>query len=628
MLNDAFCRLFDIKEAPQSLVGTSCATLFESASESTQKRIGPIYFPLDAGSGSNQRDELTFQLGSGESIVQASLAVDGEQGIAGRLHLFHLTAPREAKATAAAPSEAMIAHQMALIEKIARELVIAYESAGSAVHRAEQMEMPSQLLDQFRRVEAATSSAFDAVAGLHDFSRIEGGQVTLNPAPFKLRECVAAMVAIVAPMADLRRVKLKVRIEQDVPEPLTGDAVRLTLALRNLVECAIVVFPIVDAETGQSDTPPEVTLSVSPEYTADGRIHLSFTIEQLVRTGASRAKLLPPSATMQLAIARHIVRALVDDIDSATGKSDTRLDINERMHGTSYQFTAAFPFDDAKPHKPRPTFVTLTALPVLIVSTNTEERKQLAEMAKSWRMAPREADNANVTLELLIRQAKEDNPIPLVITANTLAAQDGFLLAFRIKQHEALRQTAIIMLAHDGKPGDAITCRENGISAYLRQPVAPQQLNEAMTAVIGALDDAEATSTLITRHSLREQKKAAVLIIDAARKQTMFAAGALKKRDYRVVIVASAAEAFEAMVQEEFDVIVVDPVDAGFVEGINIVATLNSHVGEGRNAPKILLASESPLSGKTAYDGMVLKPFARESILNAVVGLGLAAAGE
>jgi CheY-like chemotaxis protein len=219
--------------------------------------------------------------------------------------------------------------------------------------------------------------------------------------------------------------------------------------------------------------------------------------------------------------------------------------------------------------------------------------------------------------------AKEGNPIPLVITTNQLATQDGFALAFRIKHHPHLKQTAIIMLAVDGKPGDAITCRENGISAYLRQPVAEQQLNEAITAVIGAHDNVDATSTLITRHSLREQKKAAVLIIGAARDQTMFAASALKKKDYRVVVVTSAEEAFEAMAQEQFNVVVVDPIDAGFVEGINIVATIKSHVGEGREVPKILLASDSPPGGKSAFDGLVLKPFAKDSILNAVANLKL-----
>jgi CheY-like chemotaxis protein len=616
MLNEAFCKLFDIKAAPQSMVGTSCATLFEDASASTEKRIGPLYFPLDAGGSNNQHDQLEFRLASKESVVQATLAVEGETGIAGRLHLFHLKVARlDAEVDSDKPSTGVVATQMALIEKIARELVVALEGAGSAVLRGEQLDLPSQVLNHFRRVEQAATSAFDSVAGLLDFSRIEGAAITLEASQFSLRESVAVMISSIVTRAEKMHVELRVRIEQDVPDKMIGDGARLILALRNLIDSALLSLP--DALTTQGEKPPTqtptLTLTIAPEYESDAQIHLAFAIELLARGSAAKPKTLSPSAVMQLALARQIVRALAD----GKGKIETI----ERKLGVSYTFTAAFPFDASRPPKPRPTFVTLTGLPVLIVSENIEERKQLSDWMKSWRMLPREADNATMALRLLNRMADEDSPMPLVVTTNQLSGQDGFLLAFRIKQHPHLKQTAIIMLATGGKPGDAITCRENGISAYLRQPVVPLQLNEAITAVMGAEDDATATATLITRHSLRELKKASVLIIDRDRDQAMFAAGGLKKRDYRVALASDAAEAFAAMVQEEFDVIVVDPDGAEFEEDATIVTALLNNIGTDRPSPKILLASESPAIDLAGYDGFVLKPFAKESLVNAVIDI-------
>lgn len=612
MLNEAFCKLFDIKAAPQSMVGTSCATLFEDASANTEKRIGPLYFPLDAGGSNNQHDQLEFRLASKESVVQATLAVEGETGIAGRLHLFHLKVARaDAELDGDKPSAGVVATQMALIEKIARELVVALEGAGSAVLRGEQLDLPSQVLNHFRRVEQAATSAFDSVAGLLDFSRIEGAPITLEASQFSLRESVAVMISSIVTRAEKMHVQLRVRIEQDVPDKMIGDGARLILALRNLIDSALLSLP--DVLTTQGEKPPTLTLTIAPEYESDAQIHLAFAIELLARGSAAKPKTLSPSAVMQLALARQIVRALAD----GKGKIETI----ERKLGVTYTFTAAFPFDASRPPKPRPTFVTLTGLPVLIVSENIEERKQLSDWMKSWRMLPREADNATMALRLLNRMAGENSPMPLVVTTNRLSGQDGFLLAFRIKQHPHLKQTAIIMLATSGKPGDAITCRENGISAYLRQPVVPLQLNEAITAVMGAEDDATATATLITRHSLRELKKASVLIIDRDRDQAMFAAGGLKKRDYRVALASDAAEAFAAMVQEEFDVIVVDPDGAAFEEGTTIVAALLNNVGTDRPSPKILLASESPAIDLAGYDGFVLKPFAKESLVNAVMDI-------
>jgi len=616
MLNEAFCRLFDIKSAPQSMVGTSCAALFEDASASTEKRIGPLYFPLDAGGSNNQHDQLEFRLASGESVMQATLAVEGETGIAGRLHLFHLKVARlDAEVESNKPSAGVIATQMALIEKIARELVVALEGAGSAVLRGEQLDLPSQVLNHFRRVEQAATSAFDSVAGLLDFSRIEGTAISLEASQFSLRESVAVMLSSIITRAEKMHVQLRVRIEQDVPDKMTGDGARLILALRNLIDTALWSLPVKTAADAiaPGEKPPTLTLTIAPEYESDAKIHLAFAIELLMRGISAKPKVLPPSAVMQLALARQIVRALAD----GKGKIETV----ERKLGVTHTFTAAFPFDASRPPKPRPTFVTLTGLSVLIVSENIEERKQLSDWMKSWRMIPREADNATMALRLLNRMADENSHIPLVVTTNQLSAQDGFLLAFRIKQHPHLKQTAIIMLATGGKPGDAIACRENGISAYLRQPVAALQLNEAITAVMGAEADATATATLITRHSLRELKKASVLIIDRDRDQAMYAAGGLKKRDYRVVLTADAAEAFAAMLQEEFDVIVVEPEGAAFEKGVTIINALLNHIGADRPVPKILLASESPAIDLVGYDGFILKPFAKDSLVNAVTDI-------
>ena len=50
-------------------------------------------------------------------------------------------------------------------------------------------------------------------------------------------------------------------------------------------------------------------------------------------------------------------------------------------------------------------------------------------------------------------------------------------------------------IAAEGRPGDAIACRENGISAYMRYPINERQLNEAIVAVTGASVKARAWSS-------------------------------------------------------------------------------------------------------------------------------------
>ena len=124
-----------------------------------------------------------------------------------------------------------------------------------------------------------------------------------------------------------------------------------------------------------------------------------------------------------------------------------------------------------------------------------------------------------------------------MILSNRLPVQDGFLLAFRIKHHASSTRTLVMMLATDGKPGDAIACRENGIAAYMRYPIGDRQLNEAIVAVTGASVDADETPTLVTRHSLREQRKGAtILLVDPNRDSQILAAHILGRHDCSVVV--------------------------------------------------------------------------------------------
>ncbi len=605
LVNAAFCELFGVKAATQSLIGTPCAELFSLASNVTDKNIAPIYVSMDSAS----TDGSEFLLNDKRRVKQHSFPVQGESGVAGRLHIFRAL---DAKVLVPASLPALStsdAAQLQLIEKIAHDLATTVEGAGSAIYRAEQLELPSQVLEHFRRVEVSAQSAFSSIAGLLDFSKLETSEIALDLAEFHLRESVARMLERVVPSAEERGVQLRLRIEQDVPEHLTGDGARMMLCLRNLLECAMP--PLQHGVPGT-----EVSLVIEPEYSAEKLIHISFRIIQMLPKGSQRPKSINPASIMQLSLSRQIVRAMHG---GAASKAGGKIDIKERKESTTWQFTAAFPYRAAKDPRIRPTFVTLTGMQVMIVSSDLEQRKQLSELARSWRMLPHEADNAAMALHLLARVADEEEGIPLVITSNELPVQDGFLLAFRIKHNAKLKHTAVVMLAKAGKPGDAIACRESGISAYLRQPIGANRLNEALSAVMGAQDDdAESTATLITRHSLRESKAGTVLLIDANRDHAMAAAVTLKKVGYRISTADSATVAFIELEQDKYDVIIIDPSTAGFAEmGIeSIPEALRAKLpADAPNVPILLALAEDISSVEYGYSGTITKPYDKEQLI-------------
>jgi len=233
---------------------------------------------------------------------------------------------------------------------------------------------------------------------------------------------------------------------------------------------------------------------------------------------------------------------------------------------------------------------------------------------------PLEADNAPMAMALLERMAEENTPIPLVILANRLPVQDGFLLAFRIKHHPQFRTTLVMMLASEGKPGDAIACRENGIAAYMRYPISDRQLNEAIIAVTGASVDADETPTLVTRHSLREKRKGAtILLVDRSRDSQILAAHILGRLDCSVVVAHDLGEATAALDQDVYDLVLVDTSLAG-LDGPDAASVLRQRITRDPESTALVAVSldHSPRyrEDKLAqgFNATVAKPFRKDDL--------------
>jgi CheY-like chemotaxis protein len=434
---------------------------------------------------------------------------------------------------------------------------------------------------------------------------VTGGSIALRKQAFGLRAALAELVERLAPEAEEHGCTLRVKVEQDVADRLEGDVERLLLLLKNLLDNAFALFPR-----------GEITLQITPEYVTESGIQLSFSV---IASGepAQRQASVAADSGMGVAVARFMVAAM-----------GGKLAIDSRPMGDSlYAFTIAFPVLAAAPVPARPSYVSLVALPVLVVSADAQQRLQLTNVLRGFRMLPLEADNASMAMALLDRMTQEATPVPLVILSNKLPGQDGFLLAFRIKNHPRFQSTLVMMLATGGKAGDAIACRENGISAYMRYPVSDRQLNEAIIAVTGASPDAaEETQTLVTRHSLREHRKGAtVLLVDPSRDSQILTSHILGRLDCNVVVAPDLNAAIAALDQDQYELVLVDTATPG-LGGADAGRMLRSNIA--REAERTLIVAVTPdhseafraAKAAAGFDATLVKPFRKDDLLGLLAG--------
>jgi PAS domain S-box-containing protein len=593
LVNEAFCRLLGLESAAQSLMGLPAIEVVGRSKAVDAKALSHAHRKPDAPASI----ALARADGHPATLERQPLLVDEEP--AGALWSSH--ADSGGGAAKADPG----ASEIALIEKIGAELSVALEGLSAISIRAQQMEFDPALVEHFQRIRNSTETALLAIGDLVDFSKVEGG-IELEKAEFRLRAAVAGLVKRVAQPAEESGCRLRVKVEQDVPDDLEGDVERLQLLLRNLLDSAFAVFPGTD-----------VALAISPEYTTEGGIQLSFAVTASAGAAEKAAPRSSAEAGMGVAVARFMVTAM-----------GGKLAVGSRPADPLYAFTIEFPVRPGPPPPRRPTFVTLVGLPVLVVSEDPAQRHELTNLLRGWRLTPMEADNAAMAIALLERLHDEGSPVPLMLVTDRMAVQDGFLLAFRVKNHPKLLDTLVMMLASEGRPGDAIACRENGIAAYLRHPLADKQLHDAIVAVTGASVDADETPTLVTRHSLREQRKGAtILLVDPHRDSHMLAAHILRKRDSSLVVASDLAEAVASLDQDLYDLVFVDTSLAG-LDGPDAAAILRSHIKRDPQASRIYATSvdHSPVFTKAkqaeGFDGTLAKPFRRDNLLAILAAIG------
>ena len=563
--NEALCRLLGLKSAPLSLAGVPVSDVFAKSSVKNPASL-------------LQREPI--------------LVDDEEKGAVWR---------SKDKGAVQSPGTKDAA-ELALIEKIGMELSIAMEGIAAISIRAQQLEFDPALVDHFQRIRTSTETAVAAIGDIVDFSKVSGG-VVLRKTQFGLRAALADLVARLASNADEHDCRLRIKVEQDVTDWLEGDVDRLLLVTKNLLDNTFAMLP------GH-----EVLLQVTPEYETETGIQLSFS----VIAGGDASQTVSADAGMGVALAKFMVTAMGGKLAIAT-----------RLGGDAlYAFTLEFPVMPAPPAPRRATYISLVGLPVMVVSADPDQRLQITNLLRGWRLVPLEADNAAMAMALLERMQSESTPIALVILSNHLPGQDGFLLAFRIKNHEKFASTLVMMLASDGRPGDAIACRENGIAAYMRYPIGDRQLNEAMVAVTGASVDVDETPTLVTRHSLREKRKGAtILLIDPNRESQILASHILGRQDCSVSAAQDLDEATAALDQDMFDIVIVDTSLPG-LGGDDAARALRSRIVRGADKTVLVAVSldHSPryreAKLKIGFNATLAKPFRKDDLMGLLETLG------
>jgi CheY-like chemotaxis protein/HPt (histidine-containing phosphotransfer) domain-containing protein len=174
-------------------------------------------------------------------------------------------------------------------------------------------------------------------------------------------------------------------------------------------------------------------------------------------------------------------------------------------------------------------------------------------------MNPTSVDGARPAITVMQGACSAGHPFPLILLDAMMPDMDGFALAERIKQNPEWAGATIMMLSSAGQRGDATRCRQLGIAAYLTKPVRASELLDAVMTALGRGGPAAESPSLITRHSLREHRaEARVLLAEDNPVNQKVAVRALERQGCSVVVATNGQEALD----------ILDAADAGEFQAV------------------------------------------------------------
>ncbi len=468
-------------------------------------------------------------------------------------------------------------------------------------------------------VKDSADSLLTLLNDILDFSKIEAGKLDFETIHFSLRNNLDEAVNLLGFRAHQKGLELACHILPDVPDGLQGDPGRLRQVITNLVGNAI-----------KFTSKGEVVLRVETETESQDIVVLHFTVTD---TGIGI-----PEKKQQ-----DIFEAFTQADSSTTrtyGGTGLGLTISSRLvamlggsiwvksepgRGSTFHFTARFALQEPSSRKAEPlTEEQLRDLPVLIVDDNTTNRRVLQETLLSWRMKPALAEGGQQALAILREAQARGNPFHVVLLDAQMPEMDGFSMAHEIKQDPKFAKTVIIMLTSAGLRGDAARCHAVGIDAYLPKPVKRSDLLEAIKMSLAPQDRAGRTAPLLTRHSLREQRRRLkILLAEDNRVNQILAQRLLEKRGHTIVIAETGKRALEILAQQPFDLVLMD-VQMPDMDGLEATATIRKRENSSGNHVPIIAMTAHAMPGdrkrciEGGMDSYVSKPLQTKQLFAAI----------
>lgn len=336
-----------------------------------------------------------------------------------------------------------------------------------------------------------------------DFSKIEAGEMKFENVPFYPRELFNRLNDTFKYKAKERDIELLFEVDEQLPEVLVGDPVKLNQILINLIGNAVkftdkgfVKLQVKLTNSEDRKVIVEMLVKDTGIGIADNKLENIFkTFEQL---NENTAKLVEGTG-LGLAISRQLIELQGGKIEVKSKLNQgsefiVKMPFNIPESNTEIDTPASKPIDDI--HE----FPSLGIQSLLLVEDKKLNQMVATETLKSWwgnSISIDIAENGLIACEKV-----KNNLYDVLLMDIQMPEMNGYDTTRQIRKMETpANKIPIIALTAYATEGEAEKCLEAGMNSYVSKPINPSELYQRLAEVF------EIDYSKVLSDALKEEKE-------------------------------------------------------------------------------------------------------------------------